>query len=668
MMSALCAAQPYETDKEGIGANISYDYYTNNAGFNKLPGIPNCCPWFGSGSGNGFLLSLYYDRRVYDNLFAGILLGYNYFDSEFSAGEKTFVMYRDDIIEGEFTHTIRTYFNSVIVQPYVSYRLFDGFSVGIGPYASLMFNRRYSQKETITRPENAGTFIDKEGHDTGKRTRNDTSGVFPSGNDVFFGTNLTLSYELPLNRDNTLRLVPSFSFGLNISKINTDMKWDAASYRIALGLRYDLTPVPEVIADSFPVRDTLVPDSLAIVKTDSAAAIKIPPDTLRLTVQKDSLPAFKYDTSKVTDTKIVSDTIEKVDTVDSYDPVFDDVQLVTSLYDYRGRVLPQESKLGYIRTITKLPLLSTVYFSEDETSIPSRYTGKRLSAQECLFFSPYFDILDIIGKAMKQDAGLSVTLTGLDRENIKKAGKRAKAVRKYLISKYGIDKKRLTVEADLSAGSGSSSANQYRVEIVPQSIGAFKETVSAEGYILSESAAEFRLKLKPGLMIKNWEIQFLNNGHNLLHSKKAGSDTAAVRFQLDAIAVPATKLQSGVSYSLKLWESVTDAYHTTRFNLGNPGKCSSEPVLYREFIDPGSGKEPAGNIYNGTFNSIIAFVPVTGSTAEDPETAGEVRAWLNRNHPGKPAEIVLRDCRQAVDPASPETTYYYGLTEIRYIR
>ena len=60
----LCSNNIFTQDYDSLfsrnfyGAYIHFNYNLHDASFAKLPGIPNCCPNFENGNGNGFSLGL----------------------------------------------------------------------------------------------------------------------------------------------------------------------------------------------------------------------------------------------------------------------------------------------------------------------------------------------------------------------------------------------------------------------------------------------------------------------------------------------------------------------------------------------------------------------------------------------------------------------------------
>ncbi len=263
VLTGVCFAKPYEFDRSGAGASIGYGILSNKAEFRELPGVRSCCPDSMKGAGNGWQINFYYDFKIFSDLYLGFSLGYQYLEPKFSLKEKIFVMdmLSDTIMEGEFTHYVNLFINNLLFQPYLSWKPFGRFKVGFAPFVAWTFIDRFNQVEQITKPEKRGTFLDSNGVDTKSRERNAENGKLPPKNKVFFGSEFFASYELPLNNENTLRLIPSFSFNLNFNKVLDILDWNI--YRFNLGIRYDLTPPYD------PAKDTIFPDSIIVPDTST---------------------------------------------------------------------------------------------------------------------------------------------------------------------------------------------------------------------------------------------------------------------------------------------------------------------------------------------------------------------------------------------------------------
>jgi outer membrane protein OmpA-like peptidoglycan-associated protein len=122
-------------------------------------------------------------------------------------------------------------------------------------------------------------------------------------------------------------------------------------------------------------------------------------------------------------------------------------------------------RVDEIEQIDRFPLLNSVFFDHGQSTLPVRY--KRLTPSQVDSFAPqqlaalsdlerYRQILNVFGRRMRMMPDTKVTLIGaapreaagaIAASNAKTLGlERAKVIKDYLVSTWGIDPSRLTVE------------------------------------------------------------------------------------------------------------------------------------------------------------------------------------------------------------------------------
>ncbi len=185
----FCFAQfESPTSKFGIFGGINLN--SHSADFGKLKNIPNCCPKFESGSGNGFHAGILYERSISNSFWLGAKLGIITLDGELSKDEPTTILLETGPANGKFTHYLTGRFLNFGFEPAIIYNPFGELLFYAGARLGFNLSKNYEQIEKITEPLGAGTFIDSLGNDTFKRTRNEFAGEIPdaqSPTNVYFG-------------------------------------------------------------------------------------------------------------------------------------------------------------------------------------------------------------------------------------------------------------------------------------------------------------------------------------------------------------------------------------------------------------------------------------------------------------------------------------------------
>jgi len=239
--------------------------------------------------------------------------------------------------------------------------------------------------------------VDSGSFENGMRTRNEFVGEIPDASSIMTELVGSLAFALPLNNSQTLQLVPELSYSHGVTNLVNNRSWTANAIYAGLTLKYKLPPS----------------------KTDSI--ISPPP------------PQERFITATLRAVGVDADGHER--------PVVG--------------LLVEE----YLSTQT-FPLLHYVFFEENTSSIPQRYT--KLTHENTMGFDLeamsnsgsidlYHNILNIVGYRMRQNplAVLSIegcnSNTGAEAGKIMLSEKRAESVRDYLSTIWGIEKHRLTV-------------------------------------------------------------------------------------------------------------------------------------------------------------------------------------------------------------------------------
>lgn len=476
--------------------------------FKNLPGIPSCCDGFKNSTGTGFSLGLLSDvplnRRIGLQFRAGfaqkrVLL----------QREQNEVIHIDRLpFPGTFRQSIDTKINSLIFEPILTFTLTNQLFFGAGPWMGITTSSSYYQKEEVVVPEQGGVFIENQ-----QRIRNEVRGSLLQLRSTSFGTCAGLWVEIPLSSSKKFFLTPEIFYVGTFTPVLTDISWNTInSFRYGISFKYSPDPIeiqpeilkkPNEIVEQYKVqteKDTL--DTLQRIqnKNESKKTYLLSPD---IEVMKVIL---------VTDTgkKSLEYTIQKKVSVDFF------------------------------------PLLQTVFFEEQKSTIPSRY--QQLLPQEVLSFSldsvlkistieRYYSLLNIVGYKMYQNDSLRINVKGYTNSTTEKATKnigynRAVSIAEYLQTVWKISAKRITIE---NAGSHSLFSHfltekEIKEESQKAEINFLNDSeydgvfVVDSSKSISPSLTMLTTELEKSDSIVRWTIQFVSSSNEVIKEVSGTGD------------------------------------------------------------------------------------------------------------------------------------------------
>ena len=435
------------SNKYGIYGGINLNIHQAN--FRNLPGIPNCCPRFEEGTGLGFNLGILYEHSLTNRIRVGARLGIQTFDGTLTTEETTQLNTPDGTTQGIFEHKVESSFLNIGFEPTVMYNVFKNLYFSLGARLGQNLTKNFSQVETIVKPDGVGTFIDDDGNDTGKRTRNDTSGYLPDAVGFQYGLVTGLSYELPLNQNNTFRLVPELFYYHGFSDLVENTDWSLSSIRASIAIKYaplDEEPKEEIFRQEFKI-DTLS------VETDIIAG-----DTF-----KKGAEFVKTYTDDVGDAIVKTDVVTRVDTMFRLKIYKLDGDITAVGVNSDGNEIPNPVfKIEEFVSNRLDPLLNYVFFDDNSSALPLKYIRMKKDDTESFELSDlfrdstlqiYHNILNILGDRLRTNPTAKLTLVGcnsdIDNElnNLELSRKRAETIKDYLVNTWGIDAGRIKTEA-----------------------------------------------------------------------------------------------------------------------------------------------------------------------------------------------------------------------------
>ncbi len=554
--------------KSGFGAFIHFNLNSHSADFKKLPDCPSCSPGYESGSGTGLSFGILYDYPLQNKILFSGRLSYFDYSGTLNRTEETTVMYKQNSITGEFEHNLDASLASVGLEPGLKYNLLGDLYLNIFLHAGFVMKSDYSQYEKITKPTDAGTFLDSNGNDTHLRTRNELSGKINEASSI----NLTLmpgiSYELPLNKDRSLSLGLELFYSLGLIPIVSSdevEKWSANSLRLGIAVKY--SPFKKEII--FRMDTTRIIDTITI-ETEIAQTTNFKKGFEKTKTDIEESDNYKYTHFEISRTDTIFTLMQQDLTCD-----ISAVGVQEDGTETPNPILRMEEFVS-----SKLqPLLNYVFFYENSSELLYKYiklnTNKTKIFDENKLFQDsvlgvYYQLLNIVGSRMKKYPNATLRLVGCndgyssEKNDIELSQKRAETVKEYLSRVWNIESERLTIETRNLPEKPSTPIEQFE---------KIEENRRVE--LLSD---EYEI-IKPVFMsdtVRVSEIPLLRFKPKVNSSAGISKLTVQVR-QMDD--------------TLKVWEK-KEVVANLDWNLKNEPKTMPRhnyPIIYKLFVEDKNG-------------------------------------------------------------------------------
>jgi len=227
----------YRMPRFGIVGAANFIHHSSD--FQALPGVPNCCTQFTSGSGVGYSAGLLYEHPTRGAWLLGGRIAFQHVPARFRSREATTFIIDGKATPGAFDHEIDAEYDIVWVHYIAGYRLFEinsgrldiAAQAGIG--AGIITGSSYSQRERIAEPEGVGEFID-----TGEPVRNEASGTIPDISSLAAEITIGLGSNVKLNESRTLLLSPEIWFSVGLADVVPSLSWRTYELRVGAALKY----------------------------------------------------------------------------------------------------------------------------------------------------------------------------------------------------------------------------------------------------------------------------------------------------------------------------------------------------------------------------------------------------------------------------------------------
>ena len=539
----------------GLFGGINLNLHTSD--FQKLPGIPSCCPTYSSGFGIGPALGVLYEIPLAESLKYGLRLGYYDLSAGLVDSEKKVVMYKDEPYDGNIEHTMDGTISVLGLENIAIYNLFGDLSVSAGFRIDYALTTDFAQAETIVDPAGGAVF-----KDTDKSTRNVISGEIPDASSIFFSGQIGFSYELPMNKSNTMFLVPEVSYAMCFTDVAKDINWKPNALFVGAAVKFVPSEKIKTIRNSNPLNI----------------------DTVRVEVSRLATETFSEGGLIIScDTLYFDNSIEITENVNRTDTVFvNKAAKITAELNMKGVGMNGEIidspqfKIEEFISGKVQPLLNYIFFDTGSDKIPGRY--KRISSTEASKFETddlyntatlptYYHILNIIAKRM-QGNNSKLTITGCnngigaEKNNKTLSMNRAKAVRQYLLDVWKLDPSRLIIKARNLPKKNSTpvkepfkAAENARVELVSSLYDVTKPVMTADTLRVSNPpTARFLPTAISDADIQDWNIKVYQNSGKIINLDASGTAELTKEIDWEIVADPNKVPREGFSaqYSISV--------------------------------------------------------------------------------------------------------------------
>lgn len=523
-----------DTPNTKIGIFGHYLLSIHSADFSNLPGIPNCCPRFESGSGSGYTFGGLLEVPISNKFLLGARVGIQSIGATLKADEGTTIIVDGVARRGTFTHSVESSLSNIGIDGLFIWNPVKKLYFSTGLRFGMVSSSTFAQEERITTPANGATFLDSNGNDSRQRVRNVFSGEIPQANGTYMGMLLGMAYEFPLNKSKSLLISPELFYQIGLTSVASEMNWNANGLRAGLALKYEFTSSKPTLKNTIVVRDTV-----SVQTNNEVQTIVLKSTTSSKKV--DETPTNIVETETVTETYELRLPKQLANTKTTSSQLSATLTAV-GLNDKGQEQQIQEVQIEEFESKVIHPLLPNVFFKEGSSEIQSKYkklspnqvSSYTISAKEQSTIDVYYDILNIVGSRLKQNPKATITLTGCNSNNGVEEGntslslQRANAVKDYFVSTWGIAPNQITVESKNLPAKPSNITLQdgieenRRVEISTSSADILAVVISKDAF---RKVTPEIIRLKPTVQTSETlkEVVLSTGGKQITTSQKANT-------------------------------------------------------------------------------------------------------------------------------------------------
>ena len=484
---SFAVSQPRDTNelKPRIGVFFHPGFSFHFANFNGLPNVPSCCPEYSNIISSSYEPGISVNYPINYSWLINARASYGLVKANFESFQNINVLVDGSSVPGKSAFNLDNDFSFLNIDLNAMYTLDSKINFMAGPRLAFGMSSNYSQIEVLTEPNDRGVFYPEH-----TRDRNKSSGGIDNAAIMLVGLNLGASYRLPLNKNNSLFLVPEFFYHLNFNKMVSKTSWYMHSANFGVAVEYRQPPPPPPPPPP-PINPPL-PKLLAVREMPNIAA----------------------------DVSVMQ--------LDEFGRKQDNVGI----------------KIEDFISFNMRPLLNYVFFDENSAEIPQRYnrfTPKQAidfnlkSLQDLDALETYYYVLDIFAKRLKDNPDEKVTLlgtnqdSGYEKNNLDLSKQRAESIANYFKDVWKVPSEQIVVQSRNLPKQYSRSdtitglEENRRVEIlVSNKLSGSVMTVDTLRQI-SKTTFRFVPEYKAETGLKSWRF-ILKQGDRVIMEEQGGKE------------------------------------------------------------------------------------------------------------------------------------------------
>lgn len=431
------------------------------------PNIPNCCPEFASATGFVYSIGAIAEIPLSQLFFFGIRGSFTTIEVDLSKSETTIGLINNSEGNITFNHAFTAIFPGISTTTMFGWKPTSALLFATGPGVHIVTSPTFSQKESIAQGT-PGTFID------GKRLRNEYSGTMNDAQSLNWEWNIIVGYDLSLDNQRSFFLTPEIQYTHSLSNnviTNDNSFWHNSSLRGGLAFKYRPHHKPEPVI--IPTPPPSIPTPTPPAPTPPTASINV------------------------------------------------------EIIGQNSKSTSKNIKIEEFVSTEMYPLLRYIFFDEMSASIPSRYNilsrtdvgniNERTLAQKGAM-TLYYNVLNIIGKRMRENPQATITLTGClsgSKEELnmpKLAQQRVETIAQYLFEIWGISQQRVRlVQRTLPALPANIARTEgleenRRVEISSDYMGITDPIIITDTIIQGTSMVKYTPQIQAKEGLNNWNL------------------------------------------------------------------------------------------------------------------------------------------------------------------